>query len=65
MKFVEASAHFPHSVYFTHLKMQEIVSIYPSLSPPTLSPVASNRVCNALALLQVCFYIRKKGNPHS
>ncbi|TVT98421.1 hypothetical protein EJB05_04186 [Eragrostis curvula] len=32
--------------------LQEIVSIYPSLSPPTLSPVQSNRVCNALALLQ-------------
>ncbi|XP_020588307.1 cell differentiation protein RCD1 homolog isoform X2 [Phalaenopsis equestris] len=31
---------------------KEIVSIYPSLSPPTLSPGASNRVCNALALLQ-------------
>lgn len=33
--------------------LQEIVSIYPFLSPPTLSPGASNRVCNALALLQV------------
>ncbi|KAL6843712.1 hypothetical protein ACP4OV_026283 [Aristida adscensionis] len=32
--------------------VQEIVSIYPALSPPTLSPGASNRVCNALALLQ-------------
>ncbi|KAG0478115.1 hypothetical protein HPP92_012834 [Vanilla planifolia] len=32
--------------------LQEIVSIYPFLSPPTLSPGASNRVCNALALLQ-------------
>jgi len=32
--------------------LQEIISIYPSLSPPTLSPGASNRVCNALALLQ-------------
>ncbi|XP_044967635.1 CCR4-NOT transcription complex subunit 9-like isoform X1 [Hordeum vulgare subsp. vulgare] len=32
--------------------LQEIVSIYPALSPPTLSPGASNRVCNALALLQ-------------
>ncbi|KAH7654366.1 CCR4-NOT transcription complex subunit 9 protein [Dioscorea alata] len=32
--------------------LQEIVSIYPVLSPPTLTPVASNRVCNALALLQ-------------
>ncbi|KAJ4800057.1 Cell differentiation protein RCD1 like [Rhynchospora pubera] len=32
--------------------LQEIVSIYPALSPPTLTPSASNRVCNALALLQ-------------
>ncbi|KAG8043460.1 hypothetical protein GUJ93_ZPchr0458g22712 [Zizania palustris] len=32
--------------------LQEIVSVYPALSPPTLSPGASNRVCNALALLQ-------------
>ena len=32
--------------------LQEIISIYPMLSPPTLSPQASNRVCNALALLQ-------------
>ncbi|GBG75285.1 hypothetical protein CBR_g19918 [Chara braunii] len=32
--------------------LQEIVSIYPALSPPTLSAGASNRVCNALALLQ-------------
>ncbi|KAF8410763.1 hypothetical protein HHK36_003300 [Tetracentron sinense] len=32
--------------------LQEIVSIYPFLSPPTLTPGASNRVCNALALLQ-------------
>ncbi|KAI0497582.1 hypothetical protein KFK09_020813 [Dendrobium nobile] len=31
---------------------KEIVSIYPALSPPTLTPGASNRVCNALALLQ-------------
>lgn len=32
--------------------LQEIISIYPMLSPPNLSPHASNRVCNALALLQ-------------
>lgn len=32
--------------------LQEIISIYPLLSPPMLSPHASNRVCNALALLQ-------------
>jgi hypothetical protein len=32
--------------------LQEVVSVYPMLSPPTLSSAASNRVCNALALLQ-------------
>lgn len=32
--------------------LQEIVSIYPLLSPPTLKTADSNRVCNALALLQ-------------
>ena len=32
--------------------LQEIISIYPLLSPPNLTPHASNRVCNALALLQ-------------
>lgn len=32
--------------------LQEIVSVYPLLSPPALTAHASNRVCNALALLQ-------------
>lgn len=32
--------------------LQEIVAIYPMLSPPALTAHASNRVCNALALLQ-------------
>jgi CCR4-NOT transcription complex subunit 9 len=32
--------------------LQEIIAIYPMISPPTLSATASNRVCNALALLQ-------------
>jgi len=32
--------------------LQEIVAIYPLLSPPKLKAHASNRVCNALALLQ-------------
>ncbi|KAF7068038.1 hypothetical protein CFC21_073836 [Triticum aestivum] len=41
-----------HSFGTVAALLQEIVSIYPSLSPPTLSPVASNHVCNALALLQ-------------
>lgn len=32
--------------------LEEIVAVYPYLSPPNLSTPASNRVCNALALLQ-------------
>nr|XP_025883679.1 CCR4-NOT transcription complex subunit 9-like [Solanum lycopersicum] len=32
--------------------LQEIVSIYPGLSSPSLAPAQSNRVCNAIALLQ-------------
>jgi CCR4-NOT transcription complex subunit 9 len=41
-----------HSFATIAALLQEIVSIYPALSPPTLSPTASNRVCNSLALLQ-------------
>jgi CCR4-NOT transcription complex subunit 9 len=41
-----------HSFGTISALLQEIVAIYPMLSPPTLSPHASNRVCNALALLQ-------------
>lgn len=41
-----------HSFGTISALLQEILSIYPMLSPPTLSPHASNRVCNALALLQ-------------
>lgn len=32
--------------------LQEIINIYPSINPPTLTAHQSNRVCNALALLQ-------------
>lgn len=32
--------------------LQEIVSVYPLLSPPQLKTQQSDRVCNALALLQ-------------
>ena len=31
---------------------QEIINIYPAINPPVLSAHQSNRVCNALALLQ-------------
>jgi CCR4-NOT transcription complex subunit 9 len=32
--------------------LQEIITVYPTVNPPTLSAHQSNRVCNALALLQ-------------
>lgn len=32
--------------------LTEIIDVYPLLSPPSLTASASNRVCNALALLQ-------------
>ncbi|KAJ1619204.1 hypothetical protein T492DRAFT_603606 [Pavlovales sp. CCMP2436] len=41
-----------HSFGTVAALLQEIVSIYPLLSPPSLTAHASNRVCNALALLQ-------------
>jgi CCR4-NOT transcription complex subunit 9 len=41
-----------HSFGVVSALLQEIVSIYPLLSPPSLTAHASNRVCNALALLQ-------------
>ena len=33
--------------------LQEIIAIYPAINPPALTAHQSNRVCNALALLQV------------
>jgi len=41
-----------HSFGTVAVLLQEIISIYPLLSPPRLKAHASNRVCNALALLQ-------------
>jgi CCR4-NOT transcription complex subunit 9 len=32
--------------------LHEIITVYPTINPPTLSAYQSNRVCNALALLQ-------------
>ncbi|KAA8492010.1 Cell differentiation protein RCD1-like [Porphyridium purpureum] len=43
--------------------LEEIVAIYPLLSPPALTAHASNRVCNALALLQcVASHSETRGN---
>ena len=41
-----------HSFGIMPALLQEIVSVYPLLTPPNLTAHVSNRVCNALALLQ-------------
>ena len=41
-----------HSYGTIAVLLQEIVCIYPLLTPPSLNAQSSNRVCNALALLQ-------------
>jgi CCR4-NOT transcription complex subunit 9 len=50
--FPELAPYLWHSFGTVAALLQEIVSIYPLLSPPALTAHASNRVCNALALLQ-------------
>lgn len=51
-QFPELAPFLWHSFGTVAALIQEVVSIYPVLSPPVLSAHASNRVCNALALLQ-------------
>nr|AGT15977.1 hypothetical protein SHCRBa_225_M19_R_290 [Saccharum hybrid cultivar R570] len=41
-----------HSFGSIVILLREILSVYPALSPPTLTACASSRVCNAIALLQ-------------
>lgn len=41
-----------HSFGTMSCLLQELIAVYPLLQPPTLTGHASNRVCNALALLQ-------------
>jgi len=43
--------------------LHEIVSVYPHINPPLLSAGQSNRVCNALALLQ-CVASHPETRPH-
>jgi CCR4-NOT transcription complex subunit 9 len=50
--FPELAPYLWHSFGTIAALLQEIVSIYPMLQPPSLTAHASNRVCNALALLQ-------------
>ncbi|CAK9296552.1 unnamed protein product [Gordionus sp. m RMFG-2023] len=41
-----------HSFGTVAALLQEVVNLYPSLAPPNLTAQQSNRVCNALALMQ-------------
>ena len=41
-----------HSFGTVAALLQEIINIYPAINPPHLTAHQSNRVCNALALLQ-------------
>lgn len=42
--------------------LQEIISVYPLLNPSQLTAAASNRICNALALLQcVASHVETRG----
>ena len=50
--FPELAPYLWHSFGTVAALLQEILAVYPYLSPPTLTAHASNRVCNALALLQ-------------
>merc|ERR1719163_2122419 len=50
--FSELSGVLWHSFGTISALLQEIIAIYPLLTPPALTAQASNRVCNALALLQ-------------
>ena len=50
--FPELAPYLWHSFGTISALLQEIASIYPMLNPPSLTAQASNRVCNALALLQ-------------
>jgi len=42
-----------HSFGTISALLQEVVSVYGTMTPPTLTPHRSNRVCSALSLLQV------------
>ena len=50
--FAELAPFIWHSVGTIAALLQEIVSVYPSLSPPNLDTKTSNKACNVLALLQ-------------
>ena len=52
----ESLAELPIWLWYSYGTMaaliQELISIYPAIMPPTLTAIQSNRVCNALALMQ-------------
>ncbi|RLM86437.1 hypothetical protein C2845_PM04G01760 [Panicum miliaceum] len=55
-----------HSFGTMIVLLQEIVSVYPALSPPMLSASVSNRACNVLALLQYLYpFLNTTSNARS
>mmetsp|Transcript_69167 Transcript_69167/g.80643 ORF Transcript_69167/g.80643 Transcript_69167/m.80643 type:complete len:531 (+) Transcript_69167:29-1621(+) len=52
-----------YSVGTVAILLQEIVAIYPFLSPPNLSQTVSNKVCNVLGLLQ-CLALHTETRSH-
>lgn len=49
---ITAATHGAGNIGVMTALLQEIISVYPLLMPSSLTAAASNRVCNALALLQ-------------
>ncbi len=49
--FAELAPFIWHSVGTIAALLQEIVAVYPQLSPPNLDTKTSNKACNVLALL--------------
>jgi len=52
-----------HSVGTIAALLQEIISVYPLLSPPSMDQKISNKACNVLALLQ-CVASHKDTRTH-
>eukprot|EP00347_Sterkiella_histriomuscorum_P024549 403330725 len=61
--FAELAPFIWHSVGTIAALLQEIVAVYPQLSPPNLDTKTSNKACNVLALLQ-CVASHKETRQH-
>ena len=52
-----------HSIGTVTILLQEIISIYPFLNPPTLSQSLSERTCSVLGLFQ-CIALHPETRPY-